>query len=122
MKTTNERLFVVTRVIEKRFEERGVHAALYEMRTESRFDLGKNAVKVYGINWSAIGTVSVEETKKFTAALHELAGYAEVLNALEIVETYEDDPKITNKEEMRAFRERVENELTPHNIKYFLTV
>ena len=90
------------------------------MRSESRIELGKEYKKVYGVNWSACGTVSTEETRKFTEGLLEITAYAEELNSLEIEETWENDEKITTREEALAFVERVENELKPGNIKTFL--
>ena len=120
MKVSSERLYLITRAIERKMSARGCHAELFEMRNESRIELGKEYKKVYGVNWSALGTVSTEETRKFTEALIELAAYAEELNSLEIAEVWEDDEKITTREEALAFVERVENELKPGNIKTFL--
>ncbi len=117
MKVTSERLFLVTSAIKRKTNSTGCYAELFELRTESESD-----AKVYGVNWSTCGTVTTEETRKFTEMLIELTAYAEELNSLKIEEIWGNDPKITTKEEARAFVERVENELKPGNIKTFLEV
>jgi hypothetical protein len=46
-------------------------------------------LKTFGVNWSACGTQSIEETKKFTEQINKACKIAEKLNAMQITVNYE---------------------------------
>lgn len=47
-------------------------------------------LKTFGVNWSACGTQSIEETKKFAEEISKACKIAEKLNAMQIIVNYED--------------------------------
>lgn len=47
-------------------------------------------LKTFGVNWSACGTQSIEETKKFAEEISNACKIAEKLNAMQIIVNYED--------------------------------
>lgn len=48
-------------------------------------------LKTFGVNWSACGTQSAEETKKFAEKLNKACKIVEKLNAMQITVSYEDE-------------------------------
>jgi hypothetical protein len=48
-------------------------------------------LKTFGVNWSACGTQSIEETKKFAEKLNKACKIVEKLNAMQITVSYEDE-------------------------------
>ena len=48
-------------------------------------------LKTFGVNWSACGTQSIEETKKFAEEINKACKIAEKLNAMQITVNYEDE-------------------------------
>lgn len=48
-------------------------------------------LKTFGVNWSACGTQSIEETKKFAEEINKACKIAEKLNAMQIIVNYEDE-------------------------------
>ena len=49
-------------------------------------------LKTFGVNWSACGTQSIEETKKFAEQINKACKIAEKLNAMQITVNYEEKP------------------------------
>lgn len=47
-------------------------------------------LKTFGVNWSACGTQSIEETKEFAEQINKACKIAEKLNAMQIIVNYED--------------------------------
>lgn len=50
-------------------------------------------LKTFGVNWSACGTQSIEETKKFAEKINKACNIVEKLNAMQIAVNYEDEEK-----------------------------
>lgn len=48
-------------------------------------------LKTFGVNWSACGTQSIEETKKFAEEISKACKIAEKLNAMQITVNYDEE-------------------------------
>jgi len=92
MKVNRDRWEVLSTAIQA-ISERTV--TIYEVKEQ----FGQPAKK-YGINWSACGTVTVEETKKFRDLLDMGIEIADILNYHEVQFVYTDelDPEIDSQE------------------------
>lgn len=63
--------------------------------------LTKNEPLEYGVNWGACGTQHVEETIKYANSMIKAAEIARVLNELQIITDYTDDPQDVDLDKFR---------------------
>lgn len=65
-------------------------------------------LKTFGVNWSACGTQSIEETKKFAEEINKACKIAEKLNAMQITVNYEDVEELDRESYMALISEYME--------------
>lgn len=81
-------------------ELEGIH--LYTITGDTYDDRKAGQPLQWGVNWSAMGTKSVEETKKFAQSLMEATEICELVNSLEILDkAIEDDKEYTHDQFIR---------------------
>lgn len=71
-------------------------SAVDEIMEDRTVSIGENPswgaeLKTFGVNWSACGTQSIEETKKFAEKINKACKIVEKLNAMQITVNYEDE-------------------------------
>lgn len=65
-------------------------------------------LKTFGVNWSACGTQSIEETKKFAEEINKACKIAEKLNAMQITVKYEDVEELDREAYMALISKYIE--------------
>ena len=104
MKTNRTRYGAIQEAMTRiKYERWDGRISVYE--TNSILDDG---AKKFGVNWCAIGTTSAEETMKFARDLNEAARIAEMLTSIEIIEVWNAEETILNKENFGDFVEIIQ--------------
>ena len=100
-KITSNQYYGIGQVIMKVMQKKNIERVnIYE---NSEF---RSEIKIFGINWSAIGTVDIETTNKFINDLQEATKIVEYINKKEYSIDYDDE-----NEEYMEFLKNLENEL-----------
>lgn len=85
----------------------------------------KTSVIKWGINWSCLGTCSVDKTDEFASQLLKCTQLAETLNQMNITTTFTGfDKLVTNKEDLDMFARQMAEHIIDENyfvIEAFLT-
>lgn len=110
---TNERYEALNAVLRKNEYNTGI--SIYTLSHAAR----KGQPKQFGVNWSAKGTCTAADTKKFAAELAHAADVAEKLNELEIkVVWVDDDPMIQSEEDFYNIVNGLEYALENNGLAY----